>query len=188
MQRCEIRHPSVGEHLVDLQELINSLEAREQIPQIEVAVGDQATALVFRHLQPLSAADEQALATATRWLPDLPAAQRTGNGTLHLSAAAATVLRASGFRHPRHVWPAGFFIQVNQPLNRLMVQRALELLDLQATDHVLDLFCGLGNFTCPGTAGSTGHRCGRGSCDGAACTAGRREPMASATPIIMPVT
>lgn len=150
LERCEVLHPSVGERLAELGELIGSLEAFERIAQIEVAVGDTVTALVFRNLDPLSEQDERILSDY---------AQRTG---LHLW------LQPGGPATAHPLWPADSrlsyalpahdlvleflptdFTQVNPQLNRNMVDLALELLDPRPGDHILDLFCGLGNFTLP---------------------------------------
>jgi 23S rRNA (uracil1939-C5)-methyltransferase len=150
MQRCEILHPSVGEHLVDFQELIHSLEARATIPQIEVAVGDKGTALIFRHMEPLSAADQEALRRFGEQHDYQIYLQPKGPDTVHCIWPEAPELY---YQHAQFATRIDFgpqdFFQVNQPLNRKMVTRAVELLQLQADDRVLDLFCGLGNFTLP---------------------------------------
>ena len=150
LSRCEILHASVGAHLTDLQALVSSLEARETIPQIEIAVGDNATALVVRHMNPLSDSDQAkllAFAHAGHYQLYL---QPKGPDTVHCIYPAQPELY---YEHPQFNTKVGFtpldFFQVNQALNRKMVARALELLDPQADETVLDLFCGLGNFTLP---------------------------------------
>jgi 23S rRNA (uracil1939-C5)-methyltransferase len=148
--RCEVLHPSVGERLADLAQLIAGLRARERIPQIEVAVGDEVSALVFRHLDPLDEADLTALrgfAAATGLHVYL---QPGGPESVHLLWPEASELR---YRLPAHGVDIRFlptdFTQVNLALNRAMVDRALDLLDPRPGERVLDLFCGLGNFTLP---------------------------------------
>ncbi|MEZ5535487.1 MAG: 23S rRNA (uracil(1939)-C(5))-methyltransferase RlmD [Thiolinea sp.] len=152
MQRCEILHPTVGEHLVDFQELINGLECRESLPQIEVAVGDNATALIFRHMEALSAADQEALRSFGEQQNYQIYLQPKGPETVHCIWPEEPE-RELYYTHPQFETRVDFgpqdFFQVNQPLNQLMVARALELLQPEAEDRVLDLFCGLGNFTLP---------------------------------------
>jgi 23S rRNA (uracil1939-C5)-methyltransferase len=149
-QRCEVLVPEVGERLGELATLVEGLSIREQLPQIEVAAGDAQTALVLRHLQPLTEADRGALAafaertglaiflqpggndSVTALNPDTPALSfAVDDGELNLQ-----------FR------PLDF-VQVNAGMNQRMLARAIELLQLDASHRVLDLFCGLGNFTLP---------------------------------------
>ncbi|MDX5409041.1 MAG: 23S rRNA (uracil(1939)-C(5))-methyltransferase RlmD, partial [Thauera sp.] len=134
----------------ELAELIGGLEARERIPQIEIAVGDAAAALVFRNLDPLSERDTSLL---------FGYGERTG---LHI------YLQPAGPDSIQLLWPEesrldyalpGYglrlafqpvdFTQVNRAINGAMIDRALQLMDVQPDDRVLDLFCGLGNFTLP---------------------------------------
>ncbi len=152
MQRCEILHPSVGERLTDLQDLITGLAARDRIPQIEVAVGDNATALIFRHMDVLSVEDEAAIRAFGEQHDFQIYLQPKGPGTVHCIWPQSDVPPLY-YEHPQFNTRVAFgpqdFFQVNQPLNQLMVARAVELLALNAEDKVLDLFCGLGNFTLP---------------------------------------
>ena len=150
LSRCEILHPTLGEHLTDFQDLITGLEARETIPQIEVAVGDNATALVVRHMEPLSDSDRTQLLEFAREFNYQLYLQPKGPDTVHCIYPQSPELY---YEHPQFNTRVKFapldFFQVNQVLNRKMVVRALELLAPQPTDTVLDLFCGLGNFTLP---------------------------------------
>ena len=150
LNRCEILHPSIGEHLTDFQALVGGMDARETIPQIEVAVGDNATALVVRHMEPLSDTDTQKLIDFAREWDYQLYLQPKGPETVHCIYPENPTLY---YEHPQFNTKVGFvpldFFQVNQPLNRKMVARALELLAPEPTDTVLDLFCGLGNFTLP---------------------------------------
>jgi len=148
--RCEVLHPAVGENLLSLRELLRGLRAYRHIPQIEVAAGDEAVALVFRHLVPLDDADRDALrAFGERhgfyiYLqpagPDSVAALWPEEAHLH-------------YRLPTYDVELEFrptdFTQVNGAMNLLMVEQALDLLEPQPEERVLDLFCGLGNFTLP---------------------------------------
>lgn len=151
LRRCEVLVPEVGERLGTLAELIIGLEARSSIPQIEVAAGDGGVCtLVFRHLEPLSASDRQALAEFGRAFALQIQLQSGGPDT---ATDLWPLEQALSYRLPGHEVEIGFratdFTQVNRRLNRAMVDRALELLDPQRDDDVLDLFCGLGNFSLP---------------------------------------
>ncbi len=151
MQRCEVLLPEVGHKLEQLSDLIGQLEARAQIPQIEVAADAERVQLVFRHLQALSEHDrtlllEFAEAHGFHILlqpsgPDSVQALSPGSSELCLQPTDAEDIRIA--------FNALDFVQVNSPINRQMVAQALELLDLQSEHRVLDLFCGLGNFTLP---------------------------------------
>jgi 23S rRNA (uracil1939-C5)-methyltransferase len=150
MQQCPILPPHVDALLMPLRALIGDLQARDTCPQIELACGDSVTALVLRHLEPLSDADLQALRTfGTRhgvqwWL------QPKGPDTVHLLDDAGEPLSYSlpefGITMP---FRPTDFTQVNPHINRVLVTRALRLLDAQSHERVIDWFCGLGNFTLP---------------------------------------
>jgi 23S rRNA (uracil1939-C5)-methyltransferase len=150
IRRCEVLHPAVGDRIADLATLIESLAASRTIPQIEVAAGDDLVALIFRHLQPLSDADREAL-KAFGQRHSLGIYLQPG-GIDSVSALWPDDARLS-FRLPAYDLDIEFqpldFIQVNAGMNRRMIDHALQLLDPQPGDRVLDLFCGLGNFTLP---------------------------------------
>lgn len=147
---CKVLHPSVGEKLVDFQNLIAHMDAKETIPQIEVAVGDAATALVFRHLEPLGESDQQLLIEFGKAHDFQIYLQPKGPTTVHCIWPENPGLF---YEHPEFDTKVAFgpqdFFQVNSSINRKMVPRSVELLDLDGTQKVLDLFCGLGNFTLP---------------------------------------
>ena len=150
MRQCPILPPHVDALLMPLRDLIAGMQARDTCPQIELACGDQVTALVLRHLAPLSDADVQALRSFARthnvqwWL------QPKGPDTVHLMDAAAQTL---SYALPEFGITMPFrptdFTQVNPHINRVLVTRALRLLDAQPHERVIDWFCGLGNFTLP---------------------------------------
>jgi 23S rRNA (uracil1939-C5)-methyltransferase len=150
LQRCEVLHPSVGEHLEDLAQLIAGLSIYQAIPQIEVAVADDATALVFRHLEPFTDEDIVKLGTFAEQHGFHIYLQPKGPDTIHLLWPEQSQLfyAIPGFNVRLQFRPSDF-TQVNRDLNQQMVKRAIELLELQPKDRVLDLFCGLGNFTLP---------------------------------------
>jgi len=147
---CKVLHPSVGEKLTDFQDLIMQMEAKETIPQIEVAVGDEATALVFRHLEPLNDKDLQLLIEFGKTHDFQIYLQPKGPTTVHCVWPENPGLF---YEHPEFDTKVMFapqdFFQVNSSINRKMVPRAVELLELDGSQKVLDLFCGLGNFTLP---------------------------------------
>ena len=150
IKACEVVHPSVGHHLTDLQEMIGKMEVREAIPQIEVAVGDEKTSLVFRHLEPLSEHDLDLLRDYAKTFDVQLYTQSKGPDTIKLLYPDTAELF---YAHPEfdtkiHFGPNDFF-QVNTSINRKMVPWAVDLLDLSGEETVLDLFCGLGNFTLP---------------------------------------
>lgn len=152
IRRCEILVPDIGHALMALRELINGLECRARLPQIEVAAGDDELALVFRHMDPLTDADRAALVSFCQqrgWHCYLqPGNEQSvhriwpqdGPERLHYRMPADQLDMAF---HPTD------FTQVNADINRRMVPLALDLLDLSPEHRVLDLFCGLGNFTLP---------------------------------------
>ncbi|MCH8543481.1 MAG: 23S rRNA (uracil(1939)-C(5))-methyltransferase RlmD [Alcanivorax sp.] len=150
--RCEVLVPEVGGALMALRALLNGLEARRDIPQIEVAAGDDAVALVFRHMRPLSAADQQQLVGFCRERAWHCYLQPGNESTVHRVWPEEGVSRLH-FSHPSSDMTLAFhpndFTQVNREINQRMVPLALDLLDVGAQHRVLDLFCGLGNFTLP---------------------------------------
>ncbi len=151
MESCQVLHPAIGQRIAGLRRLIDGLEARESIPQIEAVVDDAGTAaLVFRHLQPLSAADGAQLAAYAEAEGVQVHLQSGGPDTVGFHAGPAAALH---YGHPAfdvsvHFEPLDF-IQVHPTINRKMVLQALDLLAVTPESRVLDLFCGLGNFTLP---------------------------------------
>ncbi|HKJ10208.1 MAG TPA: 23S rRNA (uracil(1939)-C(5))-methyltransferase RlmD [Gammaproteobacteria bacterium] len=150
LTRCEVLHPSVGERIAALTELLAGLSVRMRVPQVEVAVGDRITALVFRHLDPLTDADRSALEAFGRTHDFAVYLQPGGPASVELLYPQAAELT---YGLPAHHVTLAFeptdFIQINPAINRQMVDRVLELLALRPEHQVLDLFCGLGNFTLP---------------------------------------
>jgi 23S rRNA (uracil1939-C5)-methyltransferase len=154
MKSCEILPPHVSAMLVPLRHLIASLSIIDEVPQIELAVGqgnaEPITALVLRIMAPLNPDDEaklKAFADEHRvqwWL------QTKGLDTAHpfypINTRLEYQLPEFGISMP---FKPTDFTQVNHQINRIMVVRALHLLDAQPDERVADLFCGLGNFTLP---------------------------------------
>ena len=157
LHRCEVLIPEVGHRLDDLRALMDSLQSRHRIPQIEVARGDDDLALMFRHLDPLPADDLEKLVAFCRDR-DLQLYLQPGNeSTVHRVWPEQGEERLY-YRHAPHgpdtegaelAFHPTDFTQVNAEINRRMVPLALDLLEVEAHHQVLDLFCGLGNFTIP---------------------------------------
>ncbi|MDX1656654.1 MAG: 23S rRNA (uracil(1939)-C(5))-methyltransferase RlmD, partial [Candidatus Competibacteraceae bacterium] len=150
LARCEVLHPRVGELLEPLGELIGGLSIYNRLPQIEVAVGDNAVGLSFRVLDPPSQSDCQLLTAFGQrhdiWIYLQPKGPETTR--LLWPEKGELVYRLSGLALELAFQPY-HFTQVNAAINESMIQQALELLDLNGRETVLDLFCGLGNFTLP---------------------------------------
>jgi 23S rRNA (uracil1939-C5)-methyltransferase len=150
MTSCEIVPPHLSKMLVPLRELIGALSIYDQVPQIEVAVGEENTVLVLRIMAPLSPADEKLLkAFADQWNIQWWL-QSKGPETAHpyypLGQELYYTLPEFGIRMP---FKPTDFTQVNHQINRLLVHKALGLLEVKKDERVADLFCGLGNFTLP---------------------------------------
>ena len=152
MHRCEVLAQPVDDLIDPLSELIGNLSISARLPQVEVAVADNAVALVFRVLDPPTIDDEALLRSF---------GERQGL-RIHLQPGgldSVTQLYPEGDAEPLHyelpefdvriVFDAVGFVQVNAEINRRMVHRAVELLDPGPDDRVLDLYCGIGNFSLP---------------------------------------
>lgn len=150
LTRCEVVLPEIGTRIAEISALLDGLEARREIPQIEFIAGDDAVALVFRHLVALCDADREALVAFAQRTGLAVFLQPGGTDSVHPLWPEQVPL---SFRIPAFDVELGFqpldFIQVNAGINEAMIQRAIELLDPQPGERVLDLFCGLGNFTLP---------------------------------------
>jgi len=150
VQACAVLAPPVGAMVGALATLVEGLSIRERLPQVEVAVGEQATALVLRVLDAPSAGDLAQLRAfaATHGVEFY--LQPGGLDTVAPLDAPATPLsyHLPAFDVTIEFLPTDF-IQVNGELNRAAVSHAVELLQAGPADTVLDLFCGLGNFTLP---------------------------------------
>ncbi|MCG2583129.1 23S rRNA (uracil(1939)-C(5))-methyltransferase RlmD [Massilia sp. TS11] len=150
MEDCKILPPHVARMLMPLRDLVRSLSIFEQMPQIEVAVGENVTALVLRIMAPLTPDDEVLLkAFADQWQIQWwlqPKGPDTAAPYYPLDQELSYSLPEFGIRMP---FKPVDFTQVNHHINRVLVHKALRLLEVQPSDRVADLFCGLGNFTLP---------------------------------------
>lgn len=147
---CYTVIPQIGEKLGAISALVDAMDGRRDIPQIEFIAGDAAVVLVFRHLQPLSERDSQALIAFAQAHDFAIFLQPGGLDSVHALWPQKVAL---SFALPQWNIELNFrpldFIQVNAGLNQKMIAKTLELLDVQPDERVLDLFCGLGNFTLP---------------------------------------
>ena len=157
MQECHVLPPHVNAMLMPLRSLVAAMDANMTIPQIELACGDTVTALVLRHLEPLSPADKDRLRAFAALNPGLQWwLQPKGPETVALldepvpdadpSTQLSYALPEFGIDMP---FKPTDFTQVNPSINRVLVAKALQLLAVQRHERVIDWFCGLGNFTLP---------------------------------------
>ena len=151
MHSCEVLAGGVGRMIDPLREVLSTLDIRERIPQIEVAVGEAITALVLRLLEPLTANDEVRLkafadAYKIQWWVQVKGPE-TAVPWYPLDAPELTYLLPE-FDLELNFRPTEF-TQVNHAVNRLMVKRAMDLLQPEPGEDIADLFCGLGNFSLP---------------------------------------
>ncbi|MCW8899439.1 MAG: 23S rRNA (uracil(1939)-C(5))-methyltransferase RlmD [Gammaproteobacteria bacterium] len=150
LEQCEVLHPDAGQRLTSFSSLIRSLSCYDKIAQIEVAIADDISSFVFRNLVDLTEEDKDKLI-----------AYATAEGiAIYLQPKgpdSVTPLYPENPRLQYHLpdynvtldFEPTDFTQVNQDINPKMIALALELLELNENDHVLELFCGLGNFTLP---------------------------------------
>lgn len=150
MKVCPVLPPHVSRMLMPLRALIGQMQARESVPQLELACGDEVTALVLRHMAPLSEDDKALLRAFALLHPVQWWLQSKGPDTVQLLDEGGPQLRYGlpdfGITMP---FRPSDFTQVNPFINRVLVARALRLLQAQKNERVIDWFCGLGNFTLP---------------------------------------
>ncbi|HPB91595.1 MAG TPA: 23S rRNA (uracil(1939)-C(5))-methyltransferase RlmD [Rugosibacter sp.] len=158
MDSCAVLPPVVSALIPKLKQLIALMSEPEHFPQIEVAVGEVQTVLLLRHLSPLSGEDEDHLrrfadAHGVVWF-----LQSKGPETVALfyPENAPSLMYALPDFDLTFLFSPTEFTQVNTGVNRMLVRRAMALLDPQPGERIVDLFCGLGNFTLPiGRLGAT---------------------------------
>ncbi|MCL1525623.1 23S rRNA (uracil(1939)-C(5))-methyltransferase RlmD [Xanthomonas nasturtii] len=147
---CYTVIPQIGDKIPLLAALVESMDGKRDIPQIEFIAGDETVALTIRHMQPLSERDQQAWIAFAQEHGFAIFLQPGGVDSVHPLWPLDVPL---SFRLPQWDVKLAFqpldFIQVNASLNQKMIAHALALLDTKPDDRVLDLFCGLGNFTLP---------------------------------------
>ncbi len=149
-KECHVLRPEVAAQLPRMAELVESLSIKDKIAQFEVACDDNSAALVVRHLEPLNDADLQQLQAFHIETDIAVYLQPKGPDSIHRLAPEQHQLSyAIDDGHIHIDFEPSDFIQVNGNLNQRMVAQAMDWLQLDANDRVLDLFCGLGNFSLP---------------------------------------
>ncbi len=154
LDTCKVLHPDVGLHLRDLADMLKTLSIYNQIPQIEVAYGDEQGAFIVRHLEAFTDDDKQRLsAYAEKMNLHLYLQSKGPDSIFRLYPPEETEIASLSYALPQYgivnQFKATDFTQVNMDINRKMINLAMQLLDPQPEDRLLDLFCGLGNFTLP---------------------------------------
>ena len=151
MIHCPVLPPHVSNMLLPLRALIASLDAKETVPQIELACGDTITAMVLRHMEDISEGDKTKLRAFAAINPGLQWWLQSGG--LETVALLDEDVPQLSYALPEFGVVMPFkptdFTQVNPHINQVLVSRALRLLDVQPHERVIDWFCGLGNFTLP---------------------------------------
>ena len=150
---CQVLVKSVSDLLSPMSQMIDGLEGRLFIPQIEVACGDERIAFIVRHLQPMSDNDRAAWVGFAKIHEVIIYLQPKGPNTVHRVWPVEDNLAQLSYSLKPYdlemLMEPSDFTQVNASINQRMIPLALDLLDVGAEDNVLDLFCGLGNFTLP---------------------------------------
>jgi 23S rRNA (uracil1939-C5)-methyltransferase len=150
---CPILHDSVATKITELAQLISGLSTFQYIPQIEIAVGNKEPALVLRHLKEFSQDDLKLLKNFAKEFNFKIYLQPKGKESVHCLTDENLYLNYSIDKNTDNKCELLFhpcdFTQVNQEINQKMIAQVIELLEPQKSDSILDLFCGLGNFTIP---------------------------------------
>lgn len=162
MSSCDILVPAVGTRIEAFKQLVDSLDGKKTIPQLEVAATDDQCVLIFRHMEPLSEQDVEKLRAFGQENNLSMVAQPNNMDNLHwlhpekeqplfyhLKNPPYTPLCKGGEADVKLFFKPAHFTQVNPVMNQKMVSQAMALLDPQSDETVLDLFCGLGNFSLP---------------------------------------
>lgn len=143
--QCPVLVPTIGALLPAVRECLSELKSVRQLGHVELVQADNGPLMVLRHTAALPAADKEKLERFSQ-----------SHGLSLYLAPQSEILEHIRGEAPwytsdglRLVFSPRDFIQVNDGVNQLMVRTALEWLDIQPQDRVLDLFCGMGNFTLP---------------------------------------
>lgn len=151
--QCPVLHAKVDKDIIRLRQLLDGLEGKKAIAQVEVAAGDNdEVALIFRHMEPLSLQDQDKICQFAADASYKIFLQPGDESSVHCIFAADNCSFLSyelpQFNLTLQFYPSDF-TQVNAAVNRLMVDQAVRLMGPQPDDRILDLFCGLGNFSLP---------------------------------------
>lgn len=152
IKHCEVLHPDIGHKISDLQALIETISIKDKIPQIEVAVSDNGIALIMRHLADFTEDDLSNLKTFEEQHNFKFYLQPGGYDSVHRLGSSSNDSELF-YKLDDHDITIYFqptdFTQINADINKQMINLAIELLDVTEEDNILDLFCGVGNFTLP---------------------------------------
>ena len=151
MRQCDNLPPRISRLILPLRALVTTLDMRERLPQVEIAVGDKVDVLVVRNLDPVSGADAAKLRAFAEkegvWLWLQP------KGPATAAPFHPLVMPDLDYTLPEFGIRIAFrptdFTQVNHGVNRILVRRAVRMLDPQPGERIADLFCGVGNFSLP---------------------------------------
>ncbi len=151
IESCVVMNPIVGTKLMALSDMIGGLTIRDKIPQIEVAIGDDQCVLAFRVLEPPTDADKERMRDFSHQHELSICLQSKGPDTIVPLDGEPEVMLTYALPDQglEFKFKPAMFTQVNYQINKQMINRVLETLALTENDTVLDLFCGLGNFTLP---------------------------------------
>ena len=150
IERCEVLPPAAGTLILPLKDLIAELDIYNTIPQIEIAIDDTSIVLVLRHLQEITIADRKKLLDFEKKHNVSFYLQPGGEESIVPLQARGKVELAYRIHDDIVIQFSPLdFTQINRTMNRTMIDRVIELMELQSKDVLLDLFCGLGNFTLP---------------------------------------
>lgn len=152
INQCPVLNAKIDADIMPLRHLIDSMDDKHCIAQIEVAAGDDELALIFRNMNTLNAGDELKIKQFAEKYHYKIFLQPSGPDSVYCiyppQSSEYLVYRLPDYDIGFAFHPTDF-TQVNAALNRSMINLALQLMDLKSTDIVLDLFCGLGNFSLP---------------------------------------
>ncbi len=158
IESCKVMHPIVGEKLMDLSAMIGLLSIKDKIPQIEVAIGDEDCVLAFRVLEPATDEDKEIMRAFGQQHNISMCLQSKGPDTIKPIEGEPEVIPTYSLpdQNITFRFKPAMFTQVNYEINQQMINRVMQEMDFNEQDRVLDLFCGLGNFTLP-IATKAGH-------------------------------
>lgn len=152
VDECKVLHPAVGTKIQALREMLSKFTHKSDIPQLEIAVADDKTVIIVRHMLPLSDAELELLRSFSKQHQIDILLQSKGIKSIKSLNNDSTDLRIH-YHLPDYDLQMAFypwqFTQINSEINQKMLAQAIALLELQPTDRVLDLFCGIGNFSLP---------------------------------------
>ena len=150
MNYCEVLKPPLDGLLKPLAKMIESLRIRQHIAQVEASIADADVALIIRHLKPIGTEDEKILLEFAAAHDVRIYSQSKGPKTIFEITTKNSPLYFDMLEYKiRMEFLPSDFIQVNAKMNCKMIDQAMSLLDVNKNDVILDLFCGLGNFTLP---------------------------------------